>query len=204
MPWPSGSEVGEGPASAAGPEAAASSEKEEESGPAGQTSRSDDWSAGDLTIEIEAGYEELESLSTSEVERFRNEFTAEHEVGLVTSTVAIAHAYLKSGIGDEDRAELARFLPRVLRQAISHASWLEAREALLLLRECKSRDWNAETFAQELLQPISVSGAVEKLDQQPDEAVGHFIALARELGGRGLEITSCSPSARIACTAAEA
>jgi len=187
LPWPTagGEESGDGGPSmtAAAPDGAAV----EPESPAGHLSRSDDWNAGDLTVEIEAGYEELEALSASEVKRFQAEFAAEHDVGIVTATVAIAHAYLKSGISEDDRAELARFLPRVLRQAISHAGWLEAREALLLLRECKSREWNAETFAQELLQPISVAGAVEKLDAQPDDAVQNFIALARELGEPGVD-----------------
>ena len=39
-----------------------------------------------------------------------------------------------------------------------------------------------ETFAQELLQPISISGAVEKLDPQEAPAVLEFIAFAKDLG----------------------
>ncbi len=153
-----------------------------ESPHAGAESRSDDWNAGDLTVEIEAGFEELESLSTSEVARFRDEFRAEHEVPTVTATIAVAYAYNAAGAGPDDRAELARFAPRLLRQAVTHGSWLEAREALLLLRQCGTGEWSMETFAQELLQPISISSAVEKLDQQEGPAVLEFITFARELG----------------------
>jgi hypothetical protein len=179
MPWPTGSSVEEADADAGETPGAA---EEEESPQSGKQSRSDDWSAGDLTVEIEAGYEELEALSGTEVQRFRNEFQAEHEVPTVTATIAAAHAYLAAGAGPEDQAELARFLPRLLRQGITHGSWLEARESLLLLRQCASKDWSIESFVQELLQPISISGAVEKLDHQDAAAVIEFIAFARELG----------------------
>uniref|UniRef100_A0A832MLA4 HEAT repeat domain-containing protein n=1 Tax=Eiseniibacteriota bacterium TaxID=2212470 RepID=A0A832MLA4_UNCEI len=144
--------------------------------------RSDDWTAGDLTVEIEAGYEELEALSSSEVLRFRREFEAEHAVSLVTATVAIAHAYLNAGATPDDRAELTRFMPRVLRQAISRGAWLEAREALLLLRECGAKEWSVDTLVQELLQPISVSATVDLLDKQEGDAVLDYLAFARELG----------------------
>jgi hypothetical protein len=144
--------------------------------------RSDDWTAGDLTVEIEAGYEELESLADSEVARFRREFDAEHAVDLVTATVAVTHAMMRAGASAEDRVELARFLPRVLRQAIAHGAWLEAREALMQLQSCGGKEWSADTFVQELLQPISVSSVVERLDRQEGEAISDYLAFARELG----------------------
>jgi hypothetical protein len=155
----------------------------DEGGAAGATSRSDDWTTGDLTVEIEAGFEELEFLSRSEVGRFLEEYRAEHEVPLVTAVIAIAHAFLAADARPEDRVDLGRFAPRVLRQCVTHGAWIEAREALRLLRVCgDGGDFSLDAFAQELLQPISVSGTVERLDQQESAAVLDFIAFARELG----------------------
>ena len=145
-------------------------------------SRSDDWSTGELTIEIEAGFEELHSLAPSEVKRFLDEYAAEHEVSNITATLAIMQAYLASGAGAQDRSEIARFLPRVLRQTVTHGRWLEAREALALLRQCEANEWSLGTFSQELLQPISISSTVERVDQQEAPAVLDFISFAREFG----------------------
>jgi HEAT repeat protein len=155
----------------------------EEAPVADAPTRSDDWSTGELTVEIEAGFEELEFLSRSEVDRFIAEYRAEHEVPLVTAVIAIAHAYLGAGARDEDRGDLGRFAPRVVRQCVSQGAWLEAREALRLVRACgESEEFSIDAFAQELLQPISVSGTVEHLDQQDSAGILDFIGFARELG----------------------
>src|SRR5262249_14934868 len=88
VPWPTASAVDQEEAGAPGH---SDGEEHESSG------RSDDWTTGDLTVEIEAGYEELEALSKSEVERFRREYEAEHQVSQVTTALAIMRAYIGSG-----------------------------------------------------------------------------------------------------------
>jgi len=156
-------------------------------GTSGREDRSDDWTAGDLTVEIEAGFEELEALAPSEARRFQNEFTAEHEVPILTSCIAISQAYLAAGATAVDRTELAAFLPRLLRQAVSQGSWLEARATLAMLATCPGGDWSPERFAQELLQPISVTQIVERVDQ--DEATApELIAFTRELGEPAVDL----------------
>lgn len=153
----------------------------------GTGSRSDDWTTGDTTVEVEAGYEELDSMSAGEIARFHEEFAAEHEVSLMTTALAVAHAYLDAGTTAEDRLELAHFVPRMLRLAIAEGSWLEAREALALLRDCGSEEWSPEGFTQELFQPISIGAAVELLDRQRPGQVAEFVALANELGDQAAE-----------------
>lgn len=150
-------------------------------------SRSDDWTTGDLAVEIEAGFEELATMAPHEVGRFHDEFAAEHEVSLMTTALAIAHAYVDAGATAQDRVELAQFLPRMLRLAIGSGSWLEAREALALLRECSIEEWSVESFTQELFQPISITSTVELLDRQDPAQVAEFVALARELGEPAVE-----------------
>jgi len=172
LPWPT-----------AAPEGSAEGATEESGAnePAGE-GRSDDWSAGESTIEIEAGFEELQSLAPSELARYGREYEAEHSASTVTTALGVARAYLSASASEDDTAELGRFLPRVLRQAVAHGRWLEARETLLMLRHTGTQEWSAETFVQELLQPISIAGAVELLDRQDTPVVLEFIALARELG----------------------
>ena len=156
-----------------------------ESGP--REDRSDDWTAGDLTVEIEAGFDELQALSASESRRFQEEFKAEHEVPALTSSIAIAQAYLAAGANPSDRAELANFLPRLLRQAVSQGSWLEARASLAMFAECPEADWSSERFAQELLQPISVSQIVERIDANEANAP-ELIAFIRDLGEPAVDL----------------
>ncbi len=177
LPWPTAATAEEGAQASGTRDDAARQDAS-----AGSTSRSDDWSAGESTIEIEAGFEELQALAPSEVLRFREEYDAEHQVPIVTTTLAVAHAYLFASSSPEDRSELARFLPRVLRKAVTHGGWLEARETLQLLQQAGTAEWSPETFVQELLQPISIASAVELLDQQDTPVVLDFIALARDLG----------------------
>lgn len=176
VPWPTASVADEEEHSAA--------ETASEGDPtaSGTGSRSDDWTTGELTVEIEAGFEELDAMAPSETARFHDEFAAEHEVTLMTTALAIARAYLDAGASTEDRAELARFVPRMLRVAVGDGSWLEAREALSLLRDCGADEWSVESFTQELFQPISISATVEQLDRQGPGQVMEFIALAKELG----------------------
>jgi hypothetical protein len=181
LPWPamSGDETPETPAgSNATVETVEGGTRED---------RSDDWTAGDLTVEIEAGYAELESLSESESARFRKEFEAEHAVPILTSSIAISQAFLAAGANLDDRLELSRFLPRLLRQAVAQGNWLEARAAVQMLRECAAPDWAPESFAQELTQPISVSSVVERLDAAEANAT-EFVALSDQFGPPGLDL----------------
>jgi hypothetical protein len=172
MPWPASTE--------------AADEEPEEAAEEGD--RSEDWALGDLAVEVEAGFAELESLAPAETQRFLDEYRAEHDVPLVTATIAIASAFLHTEIQSADKAELGRFLPRVLRQAITAGTWTDARHSIALLRRCgRQADWSVEGFTQELFQPISVASVVEKLDEQDLAGVGEFVALARDLGSPAVD-----------------
>src|SRR5207247_7283071 len=72
-------------------------------------------------------------------------------------TLSLHDALPISGSRPEDRVELARFLPRALRRAFAEANWRDTHRLLELLEHCNSSEWSAETFSQELMQPISVS-----------------------------------------------
>lgn len=179
VPWPT---AGAGEEEEGGEEASADDGTAEPT-----TGRSDDWAVGDQTVEIEAGFEELDTLAPGELARFRDEYQAEHAVSPVTATLAIANAILASELNTDDRREIAAFLPRVLRQAVGHGSWLEAREAVCLLGECGDGAWSAERFLQELQQPISVSSVVERIDQLDASAVVDMVGFARGLGDAAVD-----------------
>lgn len=149
--------------------------------------RSEDWALGEVTEEVEATFAELDFMAAQESKRFLGEFEAERAVPPVQAALAVANACLYADANDDDRKEIARFVPRVLRAAIAAGAWSEARAALLLVRATESPEWSDETFAQEVLQPVSISRVVEKLDQQAPGAVAEFIALAHELGAPTLD-----------------
>src|SRR5205085_6334922 len=107
---------------------------EESAEPAG---RSDDWTMGEHTIEIEATFDELETLADGLVRRFREDFERERNTSLSSLALGLARVYVQAGSNPDDRLELGRFLPRVLRLAASLGNWREARESMLLLRACE-------------------------------------------------------------------
>lgn len=173
------------------PQAPAETEKPAEPPPAnegkGSMGRSEDWALGDLTVEVEASFVELDSMAAQEVERFRNEFAAEHRVPPVTAAVAIAQACLNANPTIDDRREIARFLPRILRTSLGAGSWSEARETLRMLRSLTAREWSEETFQQELLQPVSVARVVEQIDKQGTGELAEWLSLADEVGDAGID-----------------
>jgi HEAT repeat protein len=177
VPWPSGS--------AAEPEGGA----EGEQGGATlmptdgqQASRSDDWSTGDLTAEVEASFIELETSMANAAQDFCGQYEAEHAGSLVESAVAIADACLAAPLQASDRDELARFLPRALRQSVTDGEWRLAGVTLAVLNRCGSKEWSTETFSQELMQPVSITAMVERLDQQDSQHVREFVEFASGLG----------------------
>jgi hypothetical protein len=180
MPWPSGASEE--------PESQATTQETESASDESRPPRSDDWNTGELTVEVEAGFEELSFLATTEAERFRTEYQTEHGISQVTTALALAHAYLGANATTDDRTELGRFIPRLLRLSITRGGWLEARESLALLRSCGSPDWSIETFSQELLQAISISSMVTHLDQQGTNEVLDFIAFTKDLGEPAVDL----------------
>ena len=148
--------------------------------------RSDDWTTGELTVEIEAGFAELDAMSKWEVERFNKEFAAEHEVTPTTTALAIIRATLSSEATPQDRAEIQQFTPRLLRLALSRGAWLEAREAIELLRG--DGGVAVAALVQEMLQPISVGTTVEHLDQQEAQSMLDFTEFAKALGDPGIDL----------------
>jgi len=180
MPWPTPA-----PEEAAQAQAESATVETVETGT--KEDRSDDWTAGEETVEIEAGFEELEALSKTETARFQNEYRAEHEVPILTASIAIGQAYLAASPNEEDKVELGRFLPRLLRQAVAQGSWLEARATLLMLRDCPAGEWTPENFLQDLLQPISVTNLVGRLDTN-EVAAPDFVTFVSEFGAPGVDV----------------
>jgi len=164
---------------------------DEEERPPGEPSsgpeRSEDWSLGQLTEEVEATFEELDFMSKQEVARFKHEFDAERRVPPATAALAVTDACLNADASAEDRREFARFLPRVLRASLAAGTWTDAREALRLVRACETPEWSDETFTQEVLQPVSIARVAELLDTQGPASVAEFVTLANDLGPASLE-----------------
>ncbi len=176
IPWPAAAEIH---AEEVGDEVVATGLDHEE--------RSEDWMLGDLTIEVEATYAELDALAPAEVERFCAEYAAEHRVPAVSAAIAIAHACLHATATADDRTEMLQFLPRVLRAALASGRWGDASDALRLVREAGQTGWSEETFVQELLQPVTIARCVEHLDRQEMPQVAECLALAAELGDPGID-----------------
>jgi hypothetical protein len=186
LPWPTSVENAKD--QDAGPEGGAGDEDVRVDGDVSPgAERSEDWALGELTSEVEATFAELDFMAAQEGARFVNEYEAERRVPPATAALAVAHACLHTEITEDDRRELARFLPRVLRAAIAAGAWADAREALRLVRETSTGEWSDETFTQEVLQPVSITRTVEKLDLQGPASVSEFLSLAHELGEAAID-----------------
>jgi len=155
-------------------------------GPLG--SRSDDWSTGDLTAEVEASFTELEHSMGNAARDFCAQYEDEHAGSLVESAVAIADACLAARLTPADRDELARFVPRALRQSVADGEWRLAGVTLAVLNRCGSKEWSSETFSQELMQPVSITAMVHMLDQQDSQHVQEFIEFGEGLGDPTIDL----------------
>lgn len=178
LPWPTASE---GEATTATTPASGADDTHVRS------ERSEDWAIGETTDEVEATFAELDTLAPMETRRFLAEFEAERRVPPATAALAIVYACLHTETTADDRREMVAFLPRVLRAALAAGAWSEAREALRLLRSTATGDWSEEAFLQEILQPVSVTRVVERLDQQGPAAIADYLALAQELGAASVD-----------------
>jgi len=174
LPWPTVATAESRPPAADGPEAKAEG-------------RSEDWQLGELTVEVEASFVELDALAPGEIERFRAEYVREHNVPPVTAALAIAAACRRANATEGDRTEIGRFMPRVLRGALGAGAWADARGSLRELRAEPLAEWSEETMVQELMQPVSIQRTVEKLDAQGEAALADFVELAQEVGDPGID-----------------
>lgn len=181
LPWPVATES-DGPAGAGDGRTTRGHDDTEAHG-----ERSEDWALGESPDEVEATFAELDFMASDETRRFMAEYDAERRVPPATAALAVAYACLHTEVTEDDRREMTLFLPRVLRAAIAAGSWGDARETLRLLREANTGEWSDETFTQEVLQPVSVTRVVERLDAQGPAAVAEFLALAHELGPAALD-----------------
>ena len=176
LPWPAASEIS---AEELGDEPTASASDHEE--------RSEDWLLGDLTIEVEATFAELDALAPAETERFRREYDAEHGVPSVAAAIAIANACMHASANLDDQQEMLKFLPRVLRSAMATGRWADASDALRLVRESSAGAWSDEGFVQELMQPVSIARSVEQLDRQESPQIADCLAFSAALGDPGID-----------------
>jgi len=153
------------------------------------TTRSDDRATGMVPGDLDVEFGKLDAEAQGLTGRFQREFRSEYDSTIVSATLALVRECLDSGAGVHDSIELARFLPRVLHEAIGLGLWTDACDALQLLRRCESPEWSIEALAQELVLSASVttSGAVAQLDQQDAKGGEEFLAFARELGAPGAD-----------------
>lgn len=172
MPWP-GSAAGDATASAPGSAA----------GPTPDDTRSDDWHSVDGAADPETVFEELDATSAAHLEAFGNAAREAHARPLVTSVAEILADALSSGATAEDRAALAPFVPRLMREAIGQGVWSTAEEALRLLRECAPDHPLGDFFEGIRTESSPVTHhAVAALDRQGEDELEAFAGFVAAIG----------------------
>jgi HEAT repeat protein len=150
---------------------------------AGLETRSDDWNSVDGSADPEEVFHELEAAAAVHVERFELERRGAHELPLVTAVADILGSALAAAPNDQDRAEIGRFIPRLLREAIGQGEWHTAADALRMLRECTPGDAIATFLEGITTQPSPITKhAVAALDRQSEDGIEAFIEFAQALG----------------------
>jgi len=146
--------------------------------------RSDDRIIGAPTRDFEQSFAELDTRSSAELTRFRLESEAESAQPLEHAVLDVLTDCLYVCSTPADRAELGRYLPRVLRESVALGEWSEARRCLSLLQLCGSSEWSLDGFTAELVQPTSIPSrqAISRVDQQEASEVEAFIEFGRMLG----------------------
>jgi HEAT repeat protein len=147
----------------------------------GGDGRSDDWQIHSDTTEAEADYAELDLTAAPQLDTFRAKLDAEAQIPIVTAALELSRAYLAASETDDDRVELARFVPRVIREAAAAGEWGQASRAISLLEECRSAGWSLDGLAQELCHPTSVANAAAGLQKLEPSRIDELIAFARRL-----------------------
>ena len=183
IPWP-GSQPGQtaeaGGATPASDSAEGASETE---------TRSEDWQGEELPAGTEAILDELEARGAREVERFRAEYEIETATASVSAAVALVAKCVSTASTDDDRAEMARFLARLLREAIALGDWRDALQASALMDACACPEFTTEGFLRDLAHPDSVvtASCVTQLDHQTTQGIQEFITLGRAFGSSACE-----------------
>lgn len=147
------------------------------------STRSDDWASVDGAADPETVFEELESGSVEHLDRFQRERREAQEAPLVTAVAAVLADAFEAGATPEDRAELAAFAPRLLREAIAQGEWSAAGEALRLWRSGVQGD-PVSGFLEGLRDPGSpvTAHALAALDRQGEDGLQAFLDFAAALG----------------------
>jgi len=155
--------------------------------PSENVARSDDWNVGEPTADFEAEFASLNAGADAEVPRFRDEYEAERAMTPVAAAVSVARAFVAAETTDEDRAELAAYLPRLLRAAVQAGAWTEAHTVVALMREAPS-GWSPIAFVQEFQQPSSVAAVRTILVEQSEDQVRAFTEFAMDLGDFAVDV----------------
>ncbi|MBI1795885.1 MAG: HEAT repeat domain-containing protein [Candidatus Eisenbacteria bacterium] len=152
--------------------------------PEADPSRSDDWTTGDCSDGPEQSFDELESQALSEIARFQQEQEAWESESIVIEALRFLEDCFANDLTDDDRHELAAFIPRVLRESLALGDWSSATAALRMVRTCDPQ-WTGEQFTRDLCGPLAMTTrqAVSALDRQnKEEGVESFLVFARQFG----------------------
>lgn len=145
--------------------------------------RSDDWSAEEGAADLEQVFDELENTALFEIARFQQEYETSVSEDIVTETIRVLQDYCASELTPSDRAALAEFVPRVLREALALGDWHNTALALRLVRSCDTQ-WSVGEFSTNLCGPFALTTrkVVAALDQQEAARIEAFLSLATEFG----------------------
>jgi HEAT repeats len=180
LPWPA---AGESIASAEAGAGSGSSETRDEK------TRSDDWDVLAQSAGLDQAFDELESSAIHEMARLQQAYDDEQLVSVITRVLETVADVLTTDTTPNDREEVARLLPRVMREAVFTGDWLAARRAFGLIRVCDPT-WSASVFFEGLTAGRSASltrRTVTALDSQNDAGVESFLGLATSFGEDAIE-----------------
>jgi HEAT repeat protein len=175
--WPK-QEAGGGPSTSAAIQAGAASD----------ATRSDDWTTSDGAADVDQAFDELETVALFEIARFQEECSGGLGEPVTVQALRILEDCFANELDENDRATLAEFIPRVLREALAVGDWQGAASARQMLRTCDP-EWSDASFFQDLCGPLAITTrrVIASLDHQSQEGVNAFLALTAQFGPEMVE-----------------
>ncbi len=203
LPWPQGTEPGEGVEGGEGGDAGAEPGDGAGEASAGEASegeatastpeqpvagRSDDWRVDTETVAAHSAFEELDGGTGPGLEVFRARFEEELNAPTVAAALQLGRIYLAASETDDDRGALTPFLSSVIVLAAMEGEWQQAGTALAQVDACRDGQWSVDSLGQELCSPRVLTSIVTGFDDVEAGRIEEFIAFAHRLGDWAIDL----------------
>jgi hypothetical protein len=148
----------------------------------------DDWSLAVTVVDPVAGWAELAQHVTEARAGFLARWEAERAEPWTAVVPRLMHRMLEADPGDDMRNALTQSIVTWLASALQHSEWIEAQQALGLLRELDPDGARGNASLDQALSGLDMNEIAERLDESDPEDHARFSALVVAIGAPALDL----------------